>query len=144
MTGLTRLRAGAAVALVSLCIPLLLPGLAAAAAATYTKESEQAFAGQLDKGEVETAAINHKIGTVRIGLKDGRKFVFHYTAGGQQAAEARLRSHGISVTVLKSKKKKSHTLGSHPRRTIAIIVVVVVVIGAAVFLLVRRRGSRRD
>ena len=145
MRRLSRVRSCAAVALVSLCVPALLPALTSAAAPSYTKESKQAFEKQLDKHEVATAAINHTVGTVRLTLEDGRNFKFHYAAGAQKATEAKLRAHGVSVTEIKSKKKKkSHTLGAHPRRTIAIIVVVLVVIAAAAFLLIRRRRFSRD
>ncbi len=147
MPALPRLRAAAAVAAVALCLSLVLPALGLAAAATplYIKETQQAYEKQLNKNEISAAAVNHAIATVRLTLKDGRYYVFHYAAGGQKAAEAQLRAHGVTVTEVKSKKKKkSKTLGSHPRRTIAIIVVVVVVIALAVFLLLRRRRLGQD
>ena len=146
MTGPSRLRTCAAVALAALCAPLALPAVSGAAAApTYTKESKQAFEAQLTKREIAAAGVNHSIGTVRITLKDGRHFVYHYASGGQAAAEEQLRAHGVTVTEIQSKKKKkSKTLGSHPRRTIAIIVVVVLVLAGLVFLLLRRRRAIQD
>lgn len=141
-----RPRALAFATALALCVSLVLPslGLAAAAAPRFTKETEQAYEGQLKKGEIAGAAVNHAIATVRLTLKNGHHYVFHYTAGGQKAVEAQLTAHGVKVTKVKPKKKKSKTLGSHPRRTIAIIVVVVVVIALAVFLLIRRRRLMRD
>lgn len=147
MTVLPRLRAAAAAAAVALCVSLALPAFGIAAATPlYTRETQQAYEAQLNKDEIAAAAVNHAIATVRLTLKNGSHYVFHYAAGGQKAAEAQLRSHGAAVTEIKSKKKKKHskTLGSHPRRTIAIIVVVVVVIALAVFLLLRRRRLGRD
>jgi cell division septal protein FtsQ len=145
MTGLSRLRACAAVVLVALCIPLALPAVSGAAASTYTKESKQALEAQLAKRQITAAAVNHTVGTVRLTLKDGRHFLYHYAAGGQQATETQLRSHGVAISEVKTKhKKKSKSLGSHPRRTIAIIVVVVLVLAGLVFLLLRRRRIGRD
>jgi hypothetical protein len=145
MTGRLRLRACVAVALAALCAPLAVPAVSGAAAASeYTKESKQAFEAQVKKREVAEAAVNHTVGTVRITTKDGRHYRFHYAAGGQAAAEALLRAHGVTPTEVQPKKKKSHTLGSHPRRTVAIIIVVVLVIAGLLFLLVRRRRMARD
>jgi hypothetical protein len=147
MTGLTCPRALRHAALLAICAALALPaGAFAAAVPTYTKESKQTYEAQLDKGQITAATLNKPVRSVRLTLKDGRHALYTYPKKGSKQVEEQLSAKGVPVTQLhgKHKAKQSKTLGSHPRRTIAIIVVVVLIVVGAAFLLWRRRRMPRD
>jgi hypothetical protein len=146
MTALTRPRALGAAGLAALCLALVLPASSMAATAPkYTVESKQAYESQLHKGEIASAGVNTDKRSLRLKLKNGKLVLFRYPAGATTKVEGELRAKGATVErVGTHKKKKSKTLGSHPRRTIAIIVVVVLVLAGVAFLLWRRRRLGRD
>jgi hypothetical protein len=146
MTGLTRLRALGAAALVAICLALALPAgvFAAAATPTYTKESKQAYEAQLNKGEIASATFNKPVRSLRLTLKNGRHVLYTYPKKGSAALEEALAAKSVPVTQLHGKHKKKATSSKHTRRYIALAIVVVLVLGVAGFLLARRRRIGQD
>jgi hypothetical protein len=127
----------------------LLGGVAVAAeesAIVYTHESEADFAKQLAGKEVKSVIINKRLRSMRVTLADGRHVLATYPKKQEPQTEARLRSRGVTVTVLSKHdaekeagpKKAHHKI----RYIVGGAVILVIVIAGAVLLLNRRR--RRD
>jgi hypothetical protein len=144
MTGLTRLRALGAAALVALCVALALPAGVFAATPTYKKESKQAYEAQLNKGEIASATFNKPVRSLRLTLKNGKHALYTYPKKGSAALEEALAAKGVPVTQLHGKHKKKATSSKHTRRYIAIGILVVLALAVAGFLLARRRRLGRD
>ncbi len=146
MTGLKRVRPLCLIASLVFLAALALPaaGIAAAATPKYTEESQQAYESQLRGGEIASAGVNTDKRSLRLKLKNGKLVLYHYPAGATAKVEGELHAKGVVAERIKPHKKKGKTLGSHPRRTIAIIVVVVLVVAGGIFLLLRRRRAARD
>jgi hypothetical protein len=136
----------AAASLLCLALALAAPaGAGAEAAVHYTRESIQAYEGQLSGGEIAAATINKRVGSVRLTLKNGQHYLIHYKAHEEPAVAAALGAKNVPVTVLKAseaQKEASKAPVKHKLRYIAggILVVVVIVVGAV--LLVDRRRKR--
>jgi hypothetical protein len=146
MTGLTRLRSFGPAALLAVCVALALPaeGLAAAATPKYTKESQQAYESQLQKGEIAEATVNKFVRSLRLTLKNGDHVLYSYPAKGGPKLEEELKAKGIPVTTLHGNGHKHKKSAKHTRRYVAIGVVVIVVLAGVAFLMFRRRPSARD
>jgi ATP-dependent Zn protease len=149
--GTTALTRAASALLLALSFALcgLLGGVALAAEEgkiSYTKESEADFAKQLAGKEVESVNINKRLRTMRVTLADGRHVLARYPKKQEPQTEARLRSRGVTVTVL-SKQDAEQEVGPkkahHKTRLIVGVAVIVVIVIAGAVLLVNRR-RRRD
>jgi Flp pilus assembly protein TadB len=102
---------------------------------TYTHESEGAVAQQLAAKQIQSAIVDVRARSVRLTLTDGRHVRARYPKHQAPATAAKLRAHGVQVTVLSA----TH---HHKIRYIvgAVVIVVIVLVGAV--LLVRRRRQR--
>ncbi len=121
---------------------------AAALAATAKSESEAEFQQQLAAKQVQSVAINKRLRSMRVTLRDGTQVTTRYPKKQSEQTAKRLRARGVHVTVLtpaeakhevSPTKKKSH----HKLRYIAGAVVIVVILLVAAVLVVNRR-RRRD
>jgi hypothetical protein len=133
-----------------LCLALALPAAMASAAegTHYVKESQAEYEQQLAGGQIAAAAINKRIGTVRLTLKNAQHFLVHYSAHQEPTIAAALAAKKVHVTVLKpaeqiaeAKKVPVH----HKLRYIAggILIAVIIVVGA-VLLVDRRRKAAME
>jgi ATP-dependent Zn protease len=140
--------AGKALALI-LAASLALSGLAGVALAAegtvvYTHESEAEFAKQLAAKQVKSVEINKRLRTMRVTLADGRHVLARYPKKQEPQTAARLKAHGVAVTVLaksaaekeaKAKKPAHHKI----RYIVGGVLVLVIVIVVAVLVVNRRR-----
>ncbi len=144
-TALTR--AALAVLLCSSFALCALPGGVALAAEegsiSYTHESEADFAKQLAAKEVKAVTINKRLRTMRVTLADGRHVLASYPKKQEPQTESRLRSRGVTVTVLSKSdaEKEAGPKKSHHkiRYIVGGVVILVIVIAGGVLLVNRRR-----
>ena len=146
MTGLTRTRLLGPAALFVLFLALVLParGLAAAVP-TYTKESKQAYEKQLNSGEIKAATFNKRLRSVRVTLKNGELFLYHYGKKESAKLESALKAKHVTVTVLKpTEAAKEVKPAKHKLRYIAGGILIVVLLIVGIVLLVNRKRSRDE
>jgi hypothetical protein len=128
--------------LATLCLLLLLPP-GAGAAITYEHESEAAFAGQLNAKQIQSATINKRVRSVRLTLTDGRHVLARYPKHQGPATIAKLKAHGVPVTVLSTaeanKELKAQPKHHKIRYIVGAVVIAVIVIVGGVLLVNRRR-----
>jgi hypothetical protein len=136
-----------AACLACLCLaPIATAG--AAASVKYQQESAAAYEQQLAAGEIRAATFNHKVRSLRLVLKDGRRMLVKYASGEGPKLTRQLRAKGVPVTVLthsQAVKESGRTPVHHKLRYIVggIVVAVIVVVGA-VLLFNRRRQRQVD
>lgn len=128
-------------ALTALCLALSLTALPAAAETiNYVKESKQAYESQLAKDEIASVTFNKRVRSMRITLKNGEHFLYHYEPKASPALIATLKTHRVPVTVLTPEQaKKEVKPAKHKLRYIAGGILIVVLIVVGVVLLVNRR-----
>jgi hypothetical protein len=109
----------------------------------YTKESQQAYEGQLAHDEIASATFNKRLRSLRLTLKNGQHVIVHYPPKQEPTYAAALAARHIPVTVLTPTQAKSEASKApvhHKLRYIAggILIAVVVIVGG-VLLFDRRR-----
>jgi hypothetical protein len=128
---------------VALC--LLAPAaIAAEATITYTHESEGAFAQQLAAKQIQSAIVNKRVRTLRLTLKDGTHVLARYPAHQEPQTVAKLKAHGVAVSVLSKASAESEAKAKKPthhkiRYIVGGVLIVVIVIAGGVVLVNRRR-----
>jgi hypothetical protein len=125
------------------------PALAAAAAGTpisYEKESLAEYEQQLAGSQIASVAINKRLRSLRITLKDGRYVLAKYNKKELPKVEGALAAKHVSVSVL----TPSQALGEvkakpvhHKLRYIAGggLIAVIVIVGTVLFVYRRRRAE---
>jgi ATP-dependent Zn protease len=144
MTGLTRARLLGLAALAALCLALAMPasGLGAATP-TYTKETQQEFEKQLKSHDIASVTVNKRLRSLRITLKNGQHFLYHYAKKGEPKLVSELQARHVTVTVLKpAEAAKEVKPAKHKLRYIAGGILIVVVLIVGVVLLVNRTRQR--
>ncbi len=148
MNGLTRARLLGPAALFAICLALTLPALAAAAAAapTYTKETQQEFEKQLASGEISSGTFNKRVRNLHITLKDGKLYLYHYGKKESGKLSDELKAHHITVAVLTPAQAKQEAKKPvhHKLRYIAGGILIVVLIVVGVVLLINRRRRHEE
>jgi hypothetical protein len=147
MTGLTWARPLRLAALLALCLALVIPAGAIGATTRFTDETRQAFEQQLNKGELQSAVINKKLRSLRITLKSGSLFLYHYERKGEPALVQTLTAKHVPVTVLKKAEAAKELPAKSKKlrlRYIALIIVAVVIVIVGIVLVVNRRRRTRD
>jgi len=151
MTALTRARLLAVAAISTLCIVLAAPITAAGAAASpqYTKESQQAYEGQLKAGEIASATFNKRLRSLRLTLKNGEHVLYRYPKKGSKALQDALKAKHVPVTILKpseaaSEAKSSKKPGHKLRYIVGGVLLVVIVLAGLVLLFNRGRRAREE
>jgi hypothetical protein len=130
------------------CLALaLIVAPAANAAITYEHESEAAFAQQLAAKQIQSATINKRLRIVHLRLTDGRYVLARYPKHQAPQTAAKLKAHGVAVTVLSKADAEKEAKAKKPihhkiRYIVGAVVIAVIVIVGAVLLVNRRR--RRD
>ena len=132
------------------CISLLatVPAAGAAGTVAYQPETFAEYQQQLAGGQIRAAAINKRVGSVRVTLKDGRHLVAKFKRKEEKSVAAALTAEHVPVSVLtraeaatevvKGPKKPVH----HKLRYIAggVVIVVLVIVGAV--LVIKRKRKR--
>jgi ATP-dependent Zn protease len=111
----------------------------------YQHESFKEYEQQLDGGQVGSVEINKRVGSVRVTLKSGQKFVAKYKRKEEKNVAAALQAKGVPVSVLKPSEASKEVVKKpvhHKLRYIAggILIVVVLIVGAV--LLINRKRKR--
>jgi hypothetical protein len=132
---------------VCVAFSLLTPAaIAAEGTIKYKHESEGEFAKQLAARQIRSAAVNKRLRTLRLTLKDGTRVLARYPAHQEPQTVSKLKAHGVAVTVLgkpaAEKEAKAKKPVHHKLRYIvgAVVIAVIVIVGAV--LLVNRRRQR--
>jgi hypothetical protein len=151
MTALTRARLLAVGALTTLCLALAAPIATAAegAAPQYTKESQQAYEGQLKAGEIASATFNKRLRSLRLTLKNGEHVLYRYPKKGSKPLQEALKAKHVSVTILKpseaaSEAKSSKKPGHKLRYIVGGVLIVVLVLVGGVLAFNRSRAAREE
>jgi hypothetical protein len=138
-------RASPVVTLAALALALLALGAPSALGAVgYQDESFTEYEAQLTAGQIREAAINKRLRTVRVTLKDGRHVRAKYAPHEEPRVLRELRARHVAVTVLstsQAKKEQAKRPVKHKLRYIAggIVIAVVVIVGGVVLYNRRRR-----
>jgi len=137
-----------AACLACLCLVPVANAGAAAAVVKYQRESAAAYEQQLAAGEIRAATFNHKVRSLHLVLKDGRRMLVKYASGEGPKLTNQLRAKGVPVTVLTHKQavKESGATPVHHklRYIVGGIAVGVIVVVVAVLLFNRRRQRQLD
>jgi hypothetical protein len=119
------------------------------AAPQYTKESQQAYEGQLKAGEIASATFNKRLRSLRLTLKNGEHVLYRYPKKGSKPLQEALKAKHISVTVLKpseaaSEAKSSKKPGHKLRYIVGGVLIVVLVLVGGVLAFNRSRAAREE
>jgi len=146
MTGLKRLRPLGLLAPLVILVALAVPAVGLAdVTPIYIKESQQAYESQLAKGEIAAATFNKKLRSLHIKTKNGTLYLYKYPKKGFPALDTQLKSHHITVTVLKpTEAAKEVKPAKHKLRYIAGGLLILVILIVGVVLLVNRRRGRDE
>lgn len=121
---------------------------AAAAATSYTKESEQSYAHQLEAGEISEAKINRRDHNVLLTLKNGELVFIHVAKHDSEKIEAALRAKGVKVVVESSEEAKKEVSAKPVHHKIRYIVggvvVVLLIAGVGYYLYDRKRKADEE
>jgi ATP-dependent Zn protease len=134
----------ALVVCVALCL-LAQGALAAEGTITYKHESEPTFQQQLASKQVQSVAVNKRLRTLRVTLKDGTHVLARYPRKQEPQTVARLQAAGVAVSVLGNaaaeKEAKAPKPVHHKLRYIAggILIAVIVIVGLVLLVNSRRR-----
>jgi hypothetical protein len=157
MIGLTRPRAlwcaAFAVVVLMLCaVPAAMAGLSEEPKSLggYTAQPFATFEQELSSHKVASVVFFKKLRTIRITLKDGRKYVARYPKKQSEVWEAKIRhARAVSVKATPEQQKQLEKEtkaagGGKPhkhkiRYIVGGVVILLIVIGVVVLLLRRRR-----
>jgi hypothetical protein len=140
----------------SLACASLLPAAVAAGAtaptALYTHESLQEYQQQLAGGQVGSVEINKRVGSVRVTLKNGKKFVAKYKRKEEPKIAAALTAQHVPFSIL-AKSLAAQEVVKGPKKAIhhklryivgGIAVAVVVIVGAVLLINRRRKHASEE
>jgi len=117
----------------------------------YQHETFKEYEQQLDGGHVGSVEINKRVGSVRVTLKNGQKFVAKYKRKEEKNVAAALQAKGVPVSVLKPTEASKEVVKvnktiHHKLRYIAggILIVVIVIVGAVLFISRKRKRDAEE
>ena len=114
----------------------VLPGVGAAASSTK-RESYSKFVSQVSRGEVRTAVLTPKKGSLRARLKRGGRVSVKYPIKDDRALVKQLHANHVHVAFASPAKHHSH--GLRRRYIVLIVVGVAALLVFAAWRVVRRR-----
>ncbi|MGO9322884.1 MAG: hypothetical protein ACLQBY_19065 [Solirubrobacteraceae bacterium] len=136
------------------CISLLATAATAGAAGTvpYQTETFAEYQQQLAGGQIRSAEINKRVGSVRVTLNDGRLLVAKFKRKEEKSVAAALTAKRVPVRLL-TKAEAATEVVKGPKKTIhhrlryiagGALIVVLVIAGAVLFIVRKRKRASEE
>jgi ATP-dependent Zn protease len=117
----------------------------------YQHESFEEYEQQLAGGQVRSVEINKRVGSVRVTLENGQRFVAKFKRKEEKKVAAAAQAKGVPVSVLKPTEASKEVVKvkktiHHKLRYIAggILIVVIVIVGAVLFISRKRKRDAEE